>query len=262
VLKELGLVRHDLGRHIIGVTLAGEMLSIIVLTGLDIIHRYGFSYLFMLHVLKLSLLLAVAAFALRLIYIFAWWKPEMVRRVMESNDPVEEGIRIAISIVFIGALAAYGAGVEPIIGSFMAGVMFTFVFRNKLRFEEKINALGFGFFIPFFFVGVGADFDIGLFYSVRDILLALFMTGIIFASNLPALFLKHFLGLSLGEGFLMTLLLSAPLSMIVVAGTIGRKMGLIDRAVENTFVLSALFASLFYPLLFRMIARRIVPTKE
>jgi Kef-type K+ transport system membrane component KefB len=262
VLKELGLVKHDLGRHIIGVTLAGELLSIIVLTGLDISHRYGVSFLFLLQVLKLAAFLLLASLFLRLIYVIAWWNPDKVRRVMESEDPVEEGIRIAISIVFVGALVAYGAGVEPIMGSFMAGVMFTFVFRNKSRFEEKINALGFGFFVPFFFIGVGADFDISLLLSGRDIFLALFMTGIIFASNLPALFLKRFLGLSLREGFLMTLLLSAPLSMIVVAGTLGRKMGVIDTAMENTFVLSALFASLLYPLLFRTLARKIVPAAE
>jgi Kef-type K+ transport system membrane component KefB len=262
VLKEAGLLRHDLGRHIVGVTLAGELLSIIVLTGLDITQRYGISLLLLLQAAKLAFLLLLAALALRLIYVIAWWNPDWVRKVMESNDPIEEGIRIAITIVFVGALIAYGAGMEPVTGSFMAGVMFTFVFRNKSRFEEKINALGFGFFIPFFFIGVGADFDAAVLFSAPDILLALLMAGIIFASNLPALFLKHFLGLTLKEGLLMTLLLSAPLSMIVVAGTLGVKMGLIDRRMENTLVLSALFASLLYPFLFRMFSRKLLPAGE
>jgi Kef-type K+ transport system membrane component KefB len=248
ILKELGLVRHDFGRHVVGVTLAGELLSIIILTGLDITHRYG--------------LLLLAALALRLIFVIAWWHPERVRKVMESNDPVEEGIRIAITIVFVGALIAYGAGVEPIIGSFIAGVMFTFVFRNKSRFEEKINALGFGFFIPFFFIGVGADFDVGLLFSAKDIMLALLMAGIIFASNLPAIILKHFLGLTLKEGFLMMLLLSAPLSMIVVAGTLGERMGLIDSGMKNALVLSALLASLLFPFLFRILFQKIQPSGE
>jgi Kef-type K+ transport system membrane component KefB len=261
VLKEVGLVRRDLGRHIVGVTLAGEFISIIALTGLDIAHSYGVSFSLLLQVLKLAALLALATLTLRLIYVIAWWNPGHVRKVMESEDPVEEGIRLAITIVFVGALIAYGAGMEPIMGSFMAGVMFTFVFRNKSRFEEKINALGFGFFVPFFFMGVGADFDIGLLFSVRDIFLALLMAAIIFASNLPALFVKHFLGLSLREGFLMTLLLSAPLSMIVVAGTIGTKLGLIDGGVKNTLVLSALLASLIYPFFFRVLARRILSEK-
>jgi Kef-type K+ transport system membrane component KefB len=262
VLKEVGLLKHDFGRHIVGVTLAGEMLSIIALTALDVTHRYGFSFLLLVEVIKLGALFALATLTLKFIYVIAWWNPGHVRKVMESEDPVEEGIRLAITIVFVGALIAYGAGMEPIMGSFMAGVMFTFVFRNKSRFEEKINALGFGFFVPFFFMGVGADFDIGLLFSVRDISLALLMAAIIFASNLPALFVKHFLGLSLKEGFLMTLLLSAPLSMIVVAGTIGTKLGLIDGGMKNTLVLSALLASLIYPFLFRVFARRILPEEE
>ena len=151
VLKEAGLVKHEFGRHVVGVTLAGELLSIVVLMVLDITRRYGVSFLLLVEVVKLVGLLALAAFALRLIYVIAWWNPVRVKKVMESNDPVEEGMRIAITVVFVGALIAYGAGVEPIIGSFMAGVIFTFVFRNKSRFEEKINALGFGFFVPFFF---------------------------------------------------------------------------------------------------------------
>ncbi len=261
VLKEAGLVRQDLGRHIVGVTLAGELLSIIALTGLDIAHSYGVSFSLLVQVLKLGALLALATLTLRLIYVVAWWNPDHVRKVMESEDPVEEGIRLAITIVFVGALIAYGAGMEPIMGSFMAGVMFTFVFRNKSRFEEKINALGFGFFIPFFFMGVGADFNMASLFSAHDIFLAILLAGLIFASNLPAIFLKHFLGLSLKEGFLMTLLLSAPLSMIVVAGAVGRKLGLIDAGVNNTLVLSALFASLFYPFLFRVFARGYSPGK-
>ena len=258
VIKEAGLLKRDLGRHIVGVTLAGEMLSIIVLTALDITHRYGHSLLLFLQILKICALFALATLTLRLIYVIAWWNPGHVRRVMESEDPVEEGIRIAIAIVFVGALIAYGAGMEPIIGSFMAGVMFTFVFRNKSRFEEKINALGFGFFIPLFFIGVGADFDMATLLSPRNVLLALLMAAIIFASNIPALFVKRFLGLSTKEGFLMTLLLSAPLSMIVVAGTVGFKLGLIDGGMNNTLILSALLASLIYPFIFRVSARSII----
>lgn len=262
VIKEAGLLKRDLGRHIVGVTLAGEMLSIIVLTALDITHRYGYSLLLFVQILKICALFALATLTLRLIYVIAWWNPGHVRRVMESEDPVEEGIRIAIAVVFVGALIAYGAGMEPIIGSFMAGVMFTFVFRNKSRFEEKINALGFGFFIPFFFIGVGADFDMATLLSMRNVLLALLMAAIIFASNIPALFVKRFLGLSMKEGFLMTLLLSAPLSMIVVAGTVGAKLGLIDAGMNNTLILSALLASLIYPFIFRIFARSIILEEE
>lgn len=254
VLKEAGLVRSAFGRHAVGVALAGELVSIIVLTGIDVYHRYGLTFLAAVQVLKLATFLLLAAVTLRAIYLFAWWNPHQVKRVMESDDPVEEGIRIAISVVVAGAFIAHGAGVEPIVGSFIAGVIFTSVFRNRSRFEEKINALGFGFFVPFFFIGVGADFDVTLFASGSNILAALAMAGVILLSNSPAVMMKDFLGLRLREAFLMALLLSAPLSMIVVAGTIGYRMGLIGSDMKNIFILAALFASLVYPLLFRMLS--------
>jgi len=39
-------------------------------------------------------------------------------------------------------------------------------------------------------------------------------------------------------------------------------MGVIHQAMENTFVLSALFAGLLYPLLFRTLARDTAPAEE
>ena len=251
VLKEAGLSRSDFGRHIIGVALMGELLSIIALTGLDVYNRFGTSFLALFHIIKFILLFGAAILILRIVYIIAWWNPEQVRKVMESNDPIEEGIRIALWIVFAGALIAYGAQVEPITGSFIAGVIFTFVFRNKGRFEEKINALGFGFFIPFFFFGLGAEFDTSLLSSARDIFAALALTIVIFLSNLPAVTLGRFLSMDMRKSMAFGVLLSAPLSMIVVAGTLGVKMGLVDERTKSTLVLTALFASVLYPFIFR-----------
>jgi Kef-type K+ transport system membrane component KefB len=259
VLKEAGLVKEELGGHITGAVLAGELLSILALTGLDIYHRYGISLLSLLHTIKVVFLLLFAALALRLVYLAAWWNPGHVRKVMESKDPVEEGIRIALSIVFFGALIASFAGIEPIIGSFIAGVIFSYVFRNRSRFEEKINALGFGFFIPFFFMGVGADFDVGLLSSPLSVGTALFLAIVIFATNLSAVLLKNFISMGMKDALLMALLLSAPLSMVVAAGTLGTRMSIIDEREKNILVLATLFASLFYPFLFRLLTAKRQP---
>ena len=251
VLKESGIERTSFGRHAIGVSLVGELFSIVGLTGLDVYSRYGTSLWALFHVLKLVLLFAIAALVLRLVYLIAWWNPDQVRKVMESKDPVEEGIRIALWIVFAGGLIAYGAEMEPITGAFIAGVMFTFVFRNKGRFEEKINALGFGFFIPFFFFGLGAEFDTSLLHSASAALAAVAMTAVVFLGNLPAVILGRFLGMEGRRSLAFGVLLSAPLSMIIVAGALGVKMGMLDERAMGTLVMTALLASIVYPLLFR-----------
>lgn len=262
VLKEEGTLQTDFGRDIIGIALAGELLSIAVLTGIDVYHVHGLTLMAALEGVKLLLLLGISALFLRVLYIIAWWNPERVEKVMESEDPVEEGLRAVISIAFAGALLAYGSGVEPILGSFMAGLIFSTVFKSKGRFEEKINALGFGFFIPFFFIGVGADFDITLLTSLQGIAFSAFLAAMVFVSNVFPLFFGRFLKRTMLESVGMSLLLSAPLSLIVVAGTIGKKMDMISDEMAGSLILAAIFSGVLYPFLFRIIGRRITAAAE
>jgi Kef-type K+ transport system membrane component KefB len=262
VLKELELSRTPYGRDIIGVALTGELLSIMVLTLIDAYHKQGLTLLAGLEVLKLTLLFALALVVLRVLYLLAWWHPERVEKVMESEDPVEEGLRVVVTVAFAGGILASLAGAEPILGSFLAGMVFSSVFRRRGRFEEKINALGFGFLIPFFFIGVGASLPFALLISAATVKLALLLTLMVLASNLYPLLLARPLGLSLKEAGGMAVVLSAPLSMIVVAGTLGEKMGIIDSDTAGALVLTALLASVVYPSLFRLLARLQIPATD
>jgi Kef-type K+ transport system membrane component KefB len=257
VLKESSLLQLPIGRDILGVALAGELMSILVLTLLDIFHQYGLTPHAFLELCKLAALLGLAGLALKLLYLLAWWHPEYVSRVMRSEDPTEEGIRLVISVAFAGGLAAYGAGVEPILGSFMAGVIFSHVFKSKGRFEEKVNAVGFGFFTPFFFIGVGAAFDPALLGSPRTVLVAVGLAFLLLAAKALPLLPTRMIGLRGDEACGMALLLAAPLSLLVVAGTLGEKMGLLSASLNGILVLTAVMASVLYPMLFRLLAPRL-----
>ena len=199
VLKELELTRTPLGRDIIGVALTGELLSILVLTLIDAYQRHGLSLGAALELGKLALLFGLALLVLRLLYLLAWWNPDRVAKVMESQDPVEEGVRVVVVVAFGGGILAAAAGAEPILGSFLAGMVFSQVFRSMGRFEEKINALGFGFLIPFFFIGVGSQLDLRLVASPGIVLIALALTAMVLVSNLWPLLLVRPLRLTLRE---------------------------------------------------------------
>ncbi len=258
VLRESKTIDTPLGRDIIGVALTGELLSILVLMGVDIYHRYGITVQAGIEGGKFLLLTLLAALFLRIVYIMAWWNPKKVENVMESEDPVEEGIRAVICIALAGAVAAYASGLEPILGSFMAGLVFSYVFKSKGRFEDKVNAVGFGFFIPFFFIGVGSHLDMHLLQSYEILSRAVFLTAMVFAGNVFPLILKPFMKIKIEGALGMCFLLSAPLSMMVVAGTLGVKMELLSEEVKDSLILAAIFSSVLYPSLFRPIARKIL----
>ncbi|NIQ94835.1 MAG: cation:proton antiporter [Desulfuromonadales bacterium] len=256
VLRELELNRTPFGRTLIGVALAGELLSILVLTFIDAYHKHGPTLEAALELLKLGAFLGLAFLVLKFLYLLAWWNPVRVEKVMESEDPVEEGIRAVVTVAFAGALLAVTAGAEAILGSFLAGMIFSDVFKSKGRFEAKINAVGFGFLIPFFFIGVGAQIDMALLASPQTVVTALVLTVMVLFSNCFPILLAGPLGVSLRESSGMALLLSAPLSMIVVAGTIGANMGLISAQTSATLVLTGLCSSILYPFAFRLLIRR------
>jgi len=257
VLKEMGLLKTDLGGDIVGIALAGELISILALTGIYIYHTYGLTLTAGWAGAKLVFLMALGALFLRVLYVLAWWNPEKVRRVMESDDPVEEGIRAVISIAFAGAIVAHGSGVEPILGSFMAGFILSHVFKSKGRFEEKINAVGFGFFTPFFFIGVGAEFDIRLLKSLHALSFSTFLALMVLASNCLPLIFSRFMGLKKMELLGMVLLLSTPFTMMVVASTLGAQIGYITEETKESLILAAMISGILYSFLFRLMGRRL-----
>ncbi len=258
VLKETGLMKTPLGQNIMGVVLTGELLSIMMLALIDAYHKHGMTWLAATELLKLTLVFALAVVVLKAMRLLAWWYPVRVQKVMESEDPVEEGVRIVVTVAFAGGLLAILAGAEAILGSFLMGVVFTFVFRNKGRFEEKVNAIGFGFLIPFFFIGVGSDLTLDVLTSLDTVLLAAFLTLAVLISNLSPLLVARPLGLTMREATAMAILLSAPLTMIVVAGTMGERIGVLQPEMTGPLVLTALLASILYPSLFRPLAQKVV----
>ena len=255
VLKESKLLHTDWGRDTIGIALTGELLSILALTAIDVYNPHGLRLMAAAAAGKLLLLFLLAGLFLRLLYILAWWNPERVERVMESDDPVEEGIRAVVAVAFAGALIATATGVEAILGSFMAGLVSSFVFKTKGRFEEKINAVGFGFFTPFFFIGVGADFPVAQLASTEVPLFALLLTAAVFVSKLAVVAFARFLGFSALQAAGSALLLGAPLSLLVVAGALGRRMGLLSPETAGAVVIAAILTGVLYPFLFRHLTR-------
>ena len=256
VLKESNLTQSPLGQDAVGIALIGELICIAMLTGLEVYVHYGLTVNALLQGVKLIILLAAAALLLKIIYVFSWWHPEWVKKIMESEDPVEEGMRAIVFAAMAGALAALNSGVEAILGSFMAGMIFSQVFKSKGKFEEKINALGFGFLTPFFFIGLGAGFNITLLTSPDLLFLALILTFMLWVGKTPPLFFASKMQLSIRESLGLSFLLATPLSMIAVSGAVGQKIGLINDTQQGALILTALLSSLLFPLLFKLTVKK------
>jgi Kef-type K+ transport system membrane component KefB len=253
VLQEAGQLQRPLGRYVMATASLGEFVSILGITGYEVLHEGGSGLDRGYRLGKVLLLFVASAALIRWARASVWWRPHPFRRLIGHHDAAELGVRTGLCIMFAFVVLAARLGVEAILGAFIAGALVAFVFREKGALEAKVGALGHGLFIPLFFVVVGVRFELRLLdgTAVRDA--AALVLAVALIKILPSLlFAPRELGLRprLAAGAL----LGAPLTLVVAIAAIGRRLGAVTPERESTFVLLAILLSVVFPVLFRMLA--------
>jgi len=252
-LNEAGLTRSRAGQTMIFVGSIGEFVTIVLLTGFGMYYEFGLGWQLGAQMLKLGLIFVAAYVALVVLRTIIWWWPERFVRLVAAHDPSEIGVRAGMAMMLVFVALATLMGVESILGSFVAGTLFAFVFREKRVLEAKMASIGFGFFVPIFFIWVGSEFDLSavLHRSVLP-LLGTFLVVSLVCKLLPSLGLMT-RGLSWREAVGAGLLFGAPLTLLVVIARIGIDVHVIDEATAGALVLLAIVTGVAFPWLFRML---------
>ena len=250
-LKETGLTKTPLAQTILIAATLADFLTLLALTFYDSWVSHGFTWNL---VLPLPMFVGFGLL-LWLGRLWAWWRPELAERLLLSDDPQERGVRLSLAVLFLFVALSELIGLEPVLGAFMGGCVISFVMREKAQLQSKLSGLSFGFLIPIFFIHVGMQFDLARLSGPDSLGFALLLLGVAMGVKmLPGLmFLLQGLG---WRGSLQTgLLLSARLSLIVAAASIGLRQGLLSPADKDAVVLLALLTCFIGPTLFRLLAR-------
>ena len=163
---------------------------------------------------------------------------QIVQRQLESTSS-EIRVRWALLLLVGFAALAERLGIEVILGAFLAGTTLGLVDRESDAthqiFRQKLNAIGYGVFIPIFMVSSGMRFDIGSLVTNSNslILIPLLLGTPLLVRGLPALLYRSLIGWrgALAAGFLQ----STSLSFIVAAVQIGTELNLINYVVWGCF---------------------------
>jgi Kef-type K+ transport system membrane component KefB len=123
-------------------------------------------------------------------------------------------------------------------------------------FRSKLEAVGFGVFIPVFFVASGIQFDLdALFGSAEAIArVPLFLAVILLVCGVPALVYRSLLDRK--QIAVAALLQATSLPFTVAASMIGVELGLLDGATGAALVAAGLLSVLLFPLLALTLLRR------
>jgi Kef-type K+ transport system membrane component KefB len=173
-------------------------------------------------------------------------------------------IRVRAALVLFVGFAAIAAelGLEVILGTFVAGAIIALVDRDEVMthpdFRRKLEAIGFGFFIPAFFVTSGVRFDLeALTASASNLLMVpIFLAALVAVRGVPALVYRGVLdGRHTAIAGLMQ---STSLPFIVAATAIGLELGLLDAATSAALIGAGLLSVLLFPLAGLVLLRRAV----
>ncbi len=164
-------------------------------------------------------------------------------------------IRIRGAFVLLIGLAALASelGLEVILGAFLAGAIVTLVDMDREMthplFRTKLEAIGFGVFIPVFFVTSGVRYDLDALLDSSSALTAVpvFLLALLAIRGLPALLYRPLIG---GELVLPAALLQATSLPFIVASTaIGVELGVVDAAGAAALIAAGLVSVVAFPAL-------------
>ena len=171
-------------------------------------------------------------------------------------------IRVRAALVlFVGfAAVADALGLEVILGAFIAGAIVSLADRDQAMthpdFRRKLEAIGFGFFIPVFFVSSGVRFDLDALTSSTSsvVMVPVFLAALVVVRGLPAALYRRRLGPR--KAAIAGLMQATSLPFIVAATAIGLELGLIDAAGSAALIGAGLLSVLCFPLAGLILLRR------
>jgi Kef-type K+ transport system membrane component KefB len=160
-------------------------------------------------------------------------------------------VRGAVVLLIGFAAIAEGLGLETILGAFMAGAILSLLDRDEALthpdFRRKLEAVGFGIFIPVFFVASGVLYDLdALLASASNVIMVpIFLAALVAVRGLPALLYRRDLD---GRRTLIAGLLQATsLPFIVAATAVGQELDLITAAEGAALIGAGLLSVLLFP---------------
>ena len=262
VLKDTGLLKTDFGQKLLIITMIGEILTLAGLTVLTIISKYGITLNSARQILYIAVFFLVIYFIMKVLKVMLWWRPDLQSIFLEVGNPTETGMRANFVILF--AFVAFAAifEIEFVVGAFVGGLMFALVFAGRDGVLDKLGGIGYGFFIPIFFISVGMRVTFNDFVQKDVIFLASIIIASLFITKVAGTILLLFSSIQKPKLMLVTIGLSFPLTMLVVVSSIFYDLNLIDKMQTSAVLLASMISAIVFPWIFKAIAAVIMPDED
>ncbi|MEU6070765.1 cation:proton antiporter [Streptomyces sp. NPDC047082] len=246
VLQDAGRVNTDLGQITIAASSVADFAAVLLLS-LFFSGSGGSTGSRVVLLVAFAALVAVAAVAVGLA-----GRSMRVGDVLLRLQDTTAQIRVRAAVVLLVAFVALAEkfGLESILGAFLAGGVVGLVDRESAshpHFRIKLEAIGYGFVIPVFFVASGLRLDLrGLLASPSALLrVPVFLLALLVVRGVPALLYRRSVGNR--SSLAVALLQATSLPFLVTATQVGVASGLMTPVTAAALVCAGLLSVLLFP---------------
>jgi len=218
----------------------GELISIAALVIFDALLAEGLGIEFYKSIATLILILIVIYYFFRFVGVVLWWFPELRKIIMPENDNMGQDIRVSMALFFVLIAAMQYHGIDMVLGAFVAGVFVGNFFKHKKELPETLNAVGFGFLVPLFFVYVGTTLDLDVVFKLEIIKHAMLIIVAMISVRMISSFVAYYKYFGFKDTVLFSLSHSMPLTFLVAIATIAINTRAISMYDYYAFVLAAM----------------------
>jgi Kef-type K+ transport system membrane component KefB len=241
ILRDNGELKTRFGTYLLAAGAVGEFGPILLVT-------LFFSTQSPVHESVILIGFVALAIAVALLSVKLAWKGwPALERTFESSSQL--AVRITVVLVFGLVLLASKLGLDVLLGGFVAGLITRMALKgHELQvFESKLTAVGFGFFVPFFFVTSGIAFDLEALGSASALgKLALFFVLFLVVRGVPAMLLYRGI-LDLRDRAALAFYSATELPLVVAITTIAIDAGKMRASTAAGLVGAAMLSTLVFP---------------
>ena len=253
IFRDSGEIDTKFGQLFMSAATFGEFGPIMVIA-LVFTRAYSYPEQVSLMIFFIALAVVMAITAMRV-------RPPKILQLFHRTLHMSNQLPIRISMLLLSFLivVAGAFGFDAILGAFTAGMVVGLATRGKdgLLVREKIDAIAFGYFVPFFFVTSGMRLDLSAFqrHSVAFILTPMFLLLFLIVRGVPVLLLYR-KDLTREERVPFALYLATALPLVVAITDIGVQTRDMRGSVAAALVAAAILSSLIFPTLANVLLSR------
>jgi len=244
ILRDNNMLGGEFGRYVFAAGAVGELFPILIIA-VFLGQRGSF--------VALASVALVGALALTLTFVPRLARSAAVQRVVTEGQEATGQVTLRWSMVLLFALLAVASrfGLDVVLGAVLAGM----VLRGWTRhlnmdtesLEHKFDAVGYGLFIPIFFISSGMSFDLKS-ISEDPLRLLIFFVLLLVVRGLPSL-LVYRRALAPVQRLEMTFITATSLPLLIALAAIGEQDGVMLPSTAASLIGAGVLSVLVFPLI-------------